>query len=1096
MFNIFSRKVRLRKQFLQQRSNSSLQMLIQYYMENEEFLEIEEEEFLEALFSFDYWELDEKPLSFLLRFVTVYLLDSEEPQLPRAWSVLLETFERSDQELAVEHERVAKALYRDAKTGVFNKLAETQLNFLLSNFPRHSTEFLTPGNDSNLPEIVNQLININYACRQMEEAGSRKEKENLLLDLMDYCQDENIIFPIWDETLRDYLFSIDFWDKELPYLDSLYEAIEDYLFGSPHLTKPNDWKMWLRASASMKRVIPVLQPRASQSLKLAQNLGKLQDLPKAEYDYLLKSYLHHYGNVLESLTPGDSSALPMLLEYASIMNIVGQNEDHHRILEKWTKDLPPRPRSLANLREEQIFLAPVVGVGSPHTVAITQYFPETGLSHIPVRITSAGATGDETLNNQIFTALFAAALACDSEPTIVTTVGSVLSLKNDAESINTREENRVERTSRDRSFMRVVIGPDGPKSPQDGMPAVGVEPGEAMSLIRDMFSRFEESTGIVQMKQWQLQDGEHLDKLIMEALQEKTRENRVINSTSKRSEGSGLIHITPMLWRDNENNISTATIQIPYHLLNAEKVFELVKASRSAYMARLIAACERRKAYAERVYKQNESAYAFWQTLSDEERRLTIKDRPYVEVRGTVNFELGISIQMAKPEKYAREEFETFHRPSLIKDSRAFAEKYAELAVKLHELDSEGGHADILTFKLLIDSLIRRAQLPVLHEDLKESYDEWVENNADIIWRIINSWAEEHNITTDILASDNVIYNASLDLDSSTINIELWLMLDLHDFVVYIDQSRGIIEVRPGGKTPNLTEILIPDSSNNVMTPTDLLSQFYDWVDDTLNLQISRAREEDRVRSEIMGDANIHTLIQLRIAQSFLGRGYDDQAIEIINTIRKKDLAPIYFWGAVACQYSYIKDKNAEFKLRLEGLGQAEKANRLVNLSVQSLIDDITPQRQIVDQPMIFGGDEGPLIITPGRSRIPLTSDARRFFDQMIDKDPELAEGLKASKDVMILLRESLGLTSDDESRITAAVSALSALELLKLAENMKDTAKELPFTGMWTHDLQVHIQEIVDNANALKFRPTSVSNEINELLDLTKGISSKEIES
>jgi hypothetical protein len=94
------------------------------------------------------------------------------------------------------------------------------------------------------------------------------------------------------------------------------------------------------------------------------------------------------------------------------------------------------------------------------------------------------------LNSQVFTSLFAAALACDGEPTFVLSGGSTLSWG---------AHGRREDLTPTRGLLSAVIGPAGPVAPHPNTPALGMEPEEAWELVKELFERFQDATGLVQV---------------------------------------------------------------------------------------------------------------------------------------------------------------------------------------------------------------------------------------------------------------------------------------------------------------------------------------------------------------------------------------------------------------------------------------------------------------------------------------------------------------------------------------------------------------------------------------------------------------------
>ena len=81
--------------------------------------------------------------------------------------------------------------------------------------------------------------------------------------------------------------------------------------------------------------------------------------------------------------------------------------------------------------------------------------------------------------------------------------------------------------------------------------------------------------------------------------------------------------------------------------------------------------------------------------------------------------------------------------------------------------------------------------------------------------------------------------------------------------------------------------------------------------------------------------------------------------------------------------------------------------------------------------------------------------------------------------------RQSLGLSADEETRVGAATSALAAMELLDLAENMKTTAKELPFTGGLSRAARDNLESILEKSRQLNFESSMIEAQFGELSHL-----------
>ena len=76
----------------------------------------------------------------------------------------------------------------------------------------------------------------------------------------------------------------------------------------------------------------------------------------------------------------------------------------------------------------------------------------------------------------------------------------------------------------------------------------------------------------------------------------------------------------------------------------------------------------------------------------------------------------------------------------------------------------------------------------------------------------------------------------------------------------------------------------------------------------------------------------------------------------------------------------------------------------------------------------------------------------------------------------------SLNLSGDEQNRFYAAVKSLSAIELLFLAENIKDTAKYILYGGMLSVDVKKEIRRIFLKKDSLILAPQPSLMELEEL--------------
>jgi hypothetical protein len=285
------------------------------------------------------------------------------------------------------------------------------------------------------------------------------------------------------------------------------------------------------------------------------------------------------------------------------------------------------------------------------------------------------------------------------------------------------------------------------------------------------------------------------------------------------------------------------------------------------------------------------------------------------------------------------------------------------------------------------------------------------------------------------------------------------------------------MEVFPSGKTPSLINCFIPAPANGITDLRSLYDSFCQWVSDTLNLDVSREAQEQAAKSTILGDPVVGSLIQLEKAKRLLFEGDVVRAIHILDMLRRQDLAAIYFWGAVAHQYWFVETHQG--LVSISGLDDHTNTERLLNTAIGMLITLLKEQDDRPRGLSLSSGD-----VSQALRSIPVDSDAQRLLEQLQAKDQVFVEGLLQERpSIPALESKSLNLTSDDQKRLRAAVSALSSLELLHLAEAMRSTARSLPFTGSWTDDLRQEIKSLVELSQSLTFRESSVTAQLEQLL-------------
>jgi hypothetical protein len=901
------------------------------------------------------------------------------------------------------------------------------------------------------------------------------------------------------DDVRESIFGLDWkksWD-ELPaaHREIVFRAVDGYLFRQPTTVSSGDWRSWIRMSKAADRVLTVTEPAFAQGLLGAKRHGKFSDLPKEDSDYLLSCYLRAYGEILEQSGVDDREfALPILLEFAAIAQVLGPTEYSSTILHRWVKHGQQKPRALASLSDDQAYDAPIRGVGSPNGASVTMY--QGGQLSTPARIAYAGITGDRTLNAQMFSSLFSTALACDNEQSFLTAVGGVLHLDHDRSSVVPTGRGTV---------LRATLGFDGPSEPSAGMPSLGMEPDEAFELVAELFQRFKDATGLVSVMHWGVGDAEALDDRVKKALNSGGESERRLKSEPSHSEGSGVVHVMPLLHRNKDGAVEPIQIPISYSALSPDLVLKLTRTARQSYMAQLIANGRRREAMAQNAYTQHDRFVKRWQALTEPQKEAECKAAPWVTITQSYNFELGMITVVEPPEKISSREYEERRRPDLRDSAKQYAEKFAALCSTLEKLNQSGGIADTLSFRFLIDAAIRGDSLLIADSRFRSEYKTWVDHTSAPVWALLEDWAIRRQYPVELMAADNILFNSRLSDDGQTVWIQPHVAVDLHDFEIIIDGTAGTMYAFPGGHTPSLKERMVLDRRHGILDPQTLHRQFCDWVQTHLGIADARSKGDRSLRHKVMAEKRLAGLILLQQGKRLLFKGELERSVDAFEGARKSDLAAVYFWGAVAHQYRFLRDYRHDL-VGVGNLDESAKRERLLNAAVHILIESVKPAApklsfQELDARLSAAGMAG--VFPKGSTKrptalleqmlassltrsLPLDSSAKVFLDQLRARDTTFVKGLMVAKpDIGALEQASLNVTPAEEERLRAAMYALSSLDFLSLAESMKTVARSMPFAGRPSRELRKELDEIVKRAQTLPLSDPPGAAQIEELTGL-----------
>jgi hypothetical protein len=272
------------------------------------------------------------------------------------------------------------------------------------------------------------------------------------------------------------------------------------------------------------------------------------------------------------------------------------------------------------------------------------------------------------------------------------------------------------------------------------------------------------------------------------------------------------------------------SIPVPYHVIGTQRIFNLLRAARTLYIDKLIQDVENRAAMARDARVQHQNAINLWNSYSEEQKTAECRRIPEFEIRFRYDFRLGISVRLARPEKVARREYEDQVRARIVAGATEFERKFNDLRDKLVKMSSPGGRADYLVMKLLIDSALRGSHLPLSAAQFQTDYIRWAEITGPALWAHIAAWCARHDYPLADLAQDNVVFNVRVNWQQSTIAVEPWVVIDLHNYEIEVDPTQCRMRVRCGPRRVSLEDMTVSNRSLNVNGARELHQHFEAWL--------------------------------------------------------------------------------------------------------------------------------------------------------------------------------------------------------------------------------------------------------------------------
>jgi len=920
-----------------------------------------------------------------------------------------------------------------------------------------------------------------------------KDKKNRFLEKIYRISNQKHI-PLFSDNKEAIisLLKLDLWKLSDEIKVECFFIIERNLFDYPLHFENKDWQAWLKNCRLAEHRINVHEKMVSYALNQAYENGKFSEANHQDLDYLLQSYLRIYRELVEQIDINDTNfSLDVLLNYISLVHF-GNEKSDFEIIKKWSQNKLNHPRALSSLKLKEIINAPIKGVASPNEICMTIY--HSPQSTYPVNISFAGMTGDPVLNTNIFTCFYAAALASDTEPTFIISSGASLSIS---------PKRQIENIKKGPKLLDAVIGQNGLIEPKPGIPSVGLAPEDAMLLVSENFERLQEETGLVQVSKWRIEDTTEFEKKILTKLNDKgNKDIHIIRSDPEHYDQSGIIHYMQLFYRNVCGDIQPIEIDISLKQIGYINLYKMLNKLRHHHMQQLIEAGERRRAFAQGVYLKEKEIVENWQKKTPEEKAKICKKYPKVTINQFYDFILGILKVNNPPEVIDRMIFEEQYRPQNRNSAKNYMDRFKELCNKLNQINESEGKADIISLKLLLDSMIRQAQIWINDEEFQKLYKDWVTQTSTPTWLIITKWATDNNFPIHILAGDNIVFNSRIDKQNEKIIIEPFVAIDLNNFFIKIDSDKGIFECNLGENTKSLNDIFIPNENLEIKNIDGLQNVFFNWLESNFSFSNIIDKETIAAQDFLKNDIKIYSLVMVEVGKQMIFKGKIDEAINVFNEIRKYDLAPIYFWGAVAYQYKYL---NKYFKSTIirENDDVSTTIDKMINYTFDTLIEHIRftynpnikeneiSETEIIEIAKNVGFNSNlinsssflNLVKTFNKKQVHVDDEAKKFIEQLAAKDRFFIAGLMEPKpNISELENKSLTMTDEEEKKLHAAIYGLSSLEFMDLATNMNEIANNLSFEFNIYKNLKDVIKEILNNLDEIIIKQPDCADQIKEL--------------
>ena len=862
--------------------------------------------------------------------------------------------------------------------------------------------------------------------------------------------------------VREALFAMDSWSLADPTATAwVFDTVERWLVSDVAAAQPSEWAQWLGMNRRLARNINVSDERVALSLRSALRSGALDALSSDDRHFLIRLCLPLLQQSNHEVV---GASVPALIEVAAASHAVGLDEASREELVRWQKLLHFRPRGHSDFRDEEILDAPLRGIGSPNGIVVTLYRDEFDR---PCRLEYAGSTPDPTVNERVLIGLFASGLASDPERGLVLPLGGSVILPNPELTPNTVGGERL---------ISAVLGPGGLVEPVAGRAHVGMAASEALDVAMELLRSTQAATGLVTVVNWHEETAATVEVKLRKLLASKGQGLQVLKHQSVSSAPASAVRALPLWHRDTRGQVVPAEIKVSLRALGLRELQTMLKTARRFQMRQLLENCKRREDLARNLHGTEKRQMETWRALPPETKDDICKRNPWVEIVWRVDFELGTRVRMLEPERRDRREYEETLRPAMVQHALQSAERFRAIHRKLEELDRDGGQADRLTSQMLVDSLLRKSTMPVADPQFQAAFQRWVDICATPVRAAVEDWCMLRGLDPEVLGRDNVIFGSSFDEKSDCLVIRPFVMIDLNAFELSINTDLGIFQSIPTLRG-RLRDCLIPSPGVGISDLPTLHTTLCDWISQTFGNAGGSEEAQRGLEDLILQQPGISALIPLHRARHLIMNGQYGAALGQLEKIRKADLGPIYFWGAVAHQCIFLEhhhreeilgsiapDRRAEVVIK-HAIGTIVAWSRRAKDHVRSSSKPPRSKKMqgvfnlagagALQSVVVALDGSGVYRVVNAEPMVSVSSEAERYLGQLEARDPQFLKALVDGQvhgeiNVGEVEKRSLGLSAEAQKSFLTAMGALEAMDLLALAELIRDQASQIPLSASY----------------------------------------------